>query len=116
NSINAGKPYLASAANETTPAISPDGRWAAVSSDQNGRGEVYVRPYPDPSSRVQISADGGYDPIWSKDGKTIYYRSGDVELAARLEVSPSLRVASRDTAMTAMNTTVRSGVVRGLDM
>ncbi len=116
NSINAGTPYLTGPANETHPTISPDGRWAAVTSDQNGRSEVYVRSYPDPSSRVQVSADGGSEAIWSKDGKTIYYRSGDVEIAARLETSPSLRVASRDTAITAMNSTIRTGVVRGLDL
>ncbi|MEO8192848.1 MAG: protein kinase [Gemmatimonadales bacterium] len=116
DSLSTGSPYLTSPANETMPMLSPDGRWVAIASDQSGRSEIYVRSYPDPSARLQISADGGNEPIWSNDGKTIYYRSGSTEIAARLATSPSLRVTSRDTVVTAIASINSSGVVRGTDL
>jgi len=68
---------LATKANEQHPALSPDDRWLAYESDESGRFEVYVRPYPDVDARRwQVSNEGGSQPIWSPDGRTIYYASG----------------------------------------
>jgi serine/threonine-protein kinase len=91
-------PYAFSAANETSPRISPDGHWAALVSDESGRLEVYVRSYPDPTAKVQISTGGGGSPIWSADGTRLYYRAGSVIMAARLSPGAAMQVLARDTA------------------
>ena len=58
------------------PRLSPDGRWLSYGSDESGRFEVYVTPYPGPGGKWQISTDGGVEQSWSPDGKEIFYRSG----------------------------------------
>jgi dipeptidyl aminopeptidase/acylaminoacyl peptidase len=70
-------PFLNSKAAEGWPEISPDGRWLAYASDESGRWEVWVQPFPGPGGRWQISKGGGNQPIWSKDGRQIYYRQAD---------------------------------------
>jgi eukaryotic-like serine/threonine-protein kinase len=92
------KTYSATGPNDITPRISPDGRWAAVSTNESGQFEVYVRSYPDPSVKVQISVGGGGGPVWSADGTRLYYVSGSAIVEARLTTAPGLRVVSRDTA------------------
>jgi len=67
------RPFLQTAFNETTPALSPDGRWIAYDSDDSGGVEVYVRPLSE-KGRWQISNTGGDRPRWSRDGRTIVYR------------------------------------------
>jgi len=62
--------------NESAPTISPDGRSLAFVSDESGRYEVYVSRFPSGSERVQVSTLGGVEPIWSPDGRSLYYRSG----------------------------------------
>ena len=72
-------PYLVTAANERSPEFSPDGAWIAYTSDPAGADEVYLRPYPGPGEVIQVSIGGGREPLWSHDGRTIYYRgSGQV--------------------------------------
>ena len=93
-------PYLAGSHNEVAPAFSPDGRWVAMVSDESGRNEVYIRSYPSPSARIQISAGGGSEPIWSRDGTRLHYRSSRVRLSVKLSTAPGIRIMSRDTAMT----------------
>ena len=61
---------------EQHPAFSHDGRWLAYASDLSGQWEVYVRPYPGPGSRQQISLNGGRSPAWSGDSRELFYRSG----------------------------------------
>ena len=101
DSTRVAAPYLnARNVNEMAPRFSPNGVWIAATSDESGRSEVYVRSFPDPSSRVQVSVDGGTEPSWSDDGRVLYYRSGDRLLAARIEFTPSFRVLGRDTVAT----------------
>ena len=109
------KPYIATPANEVAPQVSPDGKWLAMASDQAGRTESFIYSYPNPTARVQISAGGGTEPIWSRDGKSVFYRNGAGLLEAKLTASPSMRVASRDTAIARMGLLVSSGVVAGYD-
>jgi len=60
---------------EVAPALSPDGRWLAFASDESGRYEIYVRPYPDVNAgRWQVSANGGTEPLWSHNGHELLYR------------------------------------------
>jgi dipeptidyl aminopeptidase/acylaminoacyl peptidase len=57
------------------PEISPDGTWMAYVSNESGTSEVYVQPYPGPGEKIRISADVGYEPIWTRSGREILYRS-----------------------------------------
>jgi Tol biopolymer transport system component len=78
------RPFLQTAANETYPEFSPDGRWLAYTSNQSGTEEVYVQPYPGPGPRVQVSTNGGRSPAWGRDGAEIYYwQSAMMAVAAR---------------------------------
>lgn len=65
--------------------ISPDGRWMAYTSDESGRVEVYVRPFPGPGERWQVSTDGGVEPIWARDGRELFFRLGDALMSAGVE-------------------------------
>ena len=75
DSERVARPYAATPANEEFPRFSPDGRWVALTSDESGRNEVYVRSYPDPSARIQVSVAGGAEPVWSPDGTRIVFTS-----------------------------------------
>ena len=55
---------------------SHDGRWVSYVSDQTGRAEVWVRPLPGPGAPIRVSADGGHEPVWSRDGTELFYQSG----------------------------------------
>jgi serine/threonine protein kinase len=70
------EPILHSAANDLWAEVSPDGRWIAYDSDESGQMEVYVRQYPDAygGGRWQVSSGGGRQPLWSRDGREIFYR------------------------------------------
>ncbi|MCH7716662.1 MAG: protein kinase [Gemmatimonadetes bacterium] len=63
--------------NAYSPALSPGGRWLAYVSDESGRPEVYVRPFPDvESGRWQVSVRGGTEPMWAHSGRELFYKSG----------------------------------------
>jgi hypothetical protein len=80
---------------ETAPALSPDGKWLAYQSDETGRMEVYVRPYPGPGARESVSLDGGTEPVWAHGGRELFFRSGDSLMAAAVVLSPSFAVTGR---------------------
>jgi Tol biopolymer transport system component len=78
------RPLLQAAAMENEGSVSPDGRWLAFESNESGSTEVYVRPYPDAAlGRWQISNGGGVVPIWSRDGRRLYF----LDIAASLGAS-----------------------------
>ena len=83
-------PFFTSEAAESFPAFSPDGRWLAYVSDERGRNEVYVRPYPGPEPAVQISGNGGDNVAWSPDGRQIYYlqQEGGAGALMAVDVTP----------------------------
>jgi serine/threonine protein kinase/Tol biopolymer transport system component len=62
---------------ETTPSISPDGHWMVYTSDESGRFEVYVQPFPALNERYPVSSAGGTEPVWSRSGRELFFRSGD---------------------------------------
>ncbi len=67
-------PLLTTSARETSPALSPDGRWLAYVSNESGKPEVYVRPFPDiGSAKWQVSLSGGFTPMWAHNGKELFY-------------------------------------------
>ena len=69
------KPFFNSAFDEEQPAFSPDGRWLAYVSNESGTYEVYVRPFPGPGGKWQVSTGGGSFPKWSRTGKELFYRT-----------------------------------------
>jgi serine/threonine-protein kinase len=71
------KPFLNSAFWEGEPAFSPDGRWLAYVSNESGDYEVYVRPFPGPGGKWQLSTGGGHFPKWSKNRKELFYGTPD---------------------------------------
>jgi serine/threonine-protein kinase len=73
---HAVKPLMATKWNEREPAFSPDGRWLAYVSDESGRDEVYVRRYPSLDVLVNVSVDGGEAPVWSANGREIFFARG----------------------------------------
>ncbi len=84
------RPFLQTPANEIHPAFSPDGRWMAYTSNESGDYEVYVRPFPGPGASRQISTDNGHQPLWSPDGRALYYRKEQQVLKVPLETDPDL--------------------------
>jgi serine/threonine-protein kinase len=103
DSERVARPYLTTPANEIAPGFSPDGKWVALQSDESGRQEVYVRSFPDPSFKLQISVGGGTEPVWSADGSRLYYRSGSRLLAARVSLRPVFTLLGRDTVLSDAN-------------
>jgi eukaryotic-like serine/threonine-protein kinase len=67
-------PFLKTKFKERQPDFSPDGRWLAYTSDESGRDEVYARQIDGLGPRIQFSTAGGTEPLWSRDGKQLYYR------------------------------------------
>jgi serine/threonine-protein kinase len=89
------EPWLKSRFNDGNPAFSPDGRWLAYQSDESGRIEVYVRPFPGPGGKWQISNSGGVFPCWSRTGHELVYQSGDQVMAARYTMQGDAFVAEK---------------------
>jgi serine/threonine-protein kinase len=77
--------------NVAQPEISPDGRWMAYTSDESGQNEIYVRPFPEVNKgRWQVSTSGGGWPLWSPDGRELFYLSLDSAMAVSVETGPTL--------------------------
>jgi hypothetical protein len=87
------RPFLQTLSNEYGPMFSPDGRWLAYGSDESGRQEIYVRPFPGPGGKSQISTEGGTEPVWARNGQELFYRNGDKMMAAAVETKPVFAAA-----------------------
>jgi hypothetical protein len=83
---------------ETSPSISPDGRWLAYASNETGIREAYVRPFPEVAeSRVRVSTDGGTEPLWSHGGSELFYRNRNGDLVvATVATTPGFVVRQRE--------------------
>jgi dipeptidyl aminopeptidase/acylaminoacyl peptidase len=74
---------------ERVAEFSPDGKWIAYQSNDSGRFQIYVQPFPGPGGKFQISSNGGVQPRWNKNGKEIFYVSLDSNMmAASVKLSP----------------------------
>ena len=82
------EPLLQSEANESAPALAPNGEWIAYVSDQTGRSEIYVQRFPDLGDRQLISSEGGMEPVWSLDGHELFYRDGQRVMSITVEWEP----------------------------
>ncbi len=81
--------FLRTPFNKSVPLFSPDGHWLAYISDESGRFEIYVQPYPGPGGKWQISTEGGAEPLWNPNGRELFYRSGDKMMAVDIATQPS---------------------------
>ena len=80
-------PLLRGKHDERNPQISPNGRWMAYTSDESGRSEIYVRAFPevDKGGRWQVSTSGGEHPLWSRNGRELFYRNGDTVMGVSVK-------------------------------
>ncbi len=83
--------WLATASRDTGTAFSPDGKWIVYGSDESGQGEIYVRPFPGPGGKIQVSTDGGDQPLWIANGE-IFYKQVNQMIAAQVQTEPELIV------------------------
>ena len=78
---------LASNADETSPKISPDGRWLAYVSAEGGRSEVYVTQLSNPARARRVSVEGGSEPVWGSGGRELFYRQGTTMMAVTIDAA-----------------------------
>lgn len=81
------KLVLNEAFSESQPAFSPDGAWLAYTSDETGRDEVFVRPFPGLNGKWQVSEKGGNDAMWGKEGHELFYREGTKLMAVKINAT-----------------------------
>jgi len=88
-------PVIVTPSDEMAITFSPDGRWLAYQSDETGRIEVFIRPFPNTGDgKLQVSNGGGSAPLWSRDGKELYYLSADRRMmAVAVTAPPTLSVS-----------------------
>jgi hypothetical protein len=70
--------------------FSPDGRWLVYASDDSGSMQVYVRPFPGPERKWQVSSDGGTAPRWNRNGHELFYRNGNKMMAVSVSTGAEL--------------------------
>jgi Tol biopolymer transport system component len=91
------QPFLQTRSNESAPRFSPDGRWLAYTSDESGRKEIFVQPYPGPGGKWQISTEGGVEPLWNRNGRELFYRTGKKMMAVEISTKPSFSAGAPKT-------------------
>ena len=83
-------PFLQTSYNEQHSQISPDGKWIAYYSNETGRSEIYVRPFPSGEGKWQISTNGGQFPRWRRDGRELFYMgAGSLGKMISVKVNPA---------------------------
>ena len=87
------QPVLQSTFNQSQAQFSPDGHWVVYASNETGRQEVYVQPFPGPGGKWMISAEGGISPRWARSGE-IFFRNDDRMMVASVETQPSFKAGA----------------------
>jgi Protein kinase domain/WD40-like Beta Propeller Repeat len=72
-----------------SPKFSPDGRWLAYCSSESKQPQVYAQAFPGPGPKIQVSSDGGTDPVWKRTGGELYFRNGDKMMAVEVSTAPT---------------------------
>jgi Tol biopolymer transport system component len=90
------QPLINTRFNEFHPMISPSGRWLAYSSDESGRVEIYIKPYPGPGGAIPVTTEGGREPVWDPSEKELYFRddTGDMVFKVSILTEPTVQVGS----------------------
>jgi Tol biopolymer transport system component len=87
--------------------FSPDGKWVVYTLTQSGPEQVYVKPFPSLTGQFQVSIAGGHSPVWSADGRRIYYANGEQLMAATIGSTQPFTIASRSVALSAVTASNR---------
>jgi hypothetical protein len=74
--------------------FSPDSRWIAYQSEESGRYEVYVQPFPGPGGKWQISTDGGTTPVWAQNGRELFYMSSGNFMSVGVTTQPTFSAST----------------------
>ncbi len=86
--------------------ISPDGHWIAYASNESGQLEVYVRPFPNvEGGKLQISSDGGTEPVWAPREEELFYRNGEAMMMVGFKTEPTFTAGSPEVLFTGSHTT-----------
>lgn len=88
------QPFASTPFSDWGPRFSPDGKWIAYISDSSGQYEVYVRPYPAADGQWQISNSGGEEPVWSRDGRELFYRNGTRWMSVTVETKGDFKASA----------------------
>ena len=110
------RPLMATAALEAGAALSPDGRWLAYKSNESGRYEIYVQPFPGGGERHQLSTDGALPAVWSTDGRAIFFQTEDQVLAVPVSTVPTFRAGAPRVLFEAAYDPGYSGTHRNFDI
>ena len=84
--------FLTSPFDEQLAMFSPDGQWIAYVSNRSGQNDVYVRPYPGPVARIQLSSGGSRDPVWNPNGEELFYLAGTKMMAVPVVLGSTLQL------------------------
>ena len=87
------RPLIKTPAYEGGAQFSTDGRWVAYASNESGQFQVYVRPLPGLEQRSQVSTEGGTAPLWNRNGRELFYRSGNKMMAVDVSATPGLTLS-----------------------
>jgi serine/threonine-protein kinase len=88
------EPFLHTCFEEFGPEFSPDGQWIAYVSNESGRNEVYVLPFPGPGPKRQVSTTGGTSPCWARNRKELFYRNGNKMMAVDVSLQPVFKAGA----------------------
>jgi serine/threonine protein kinase len=110
------KPLVATRAVEFHSRISPDGRWLAYSSDESGAMNVYLAPLAQPGLKRSVSTNGGRFPVWSRDGRELYYIRGGQIIAVPVSVGDSLQLGAPTTLFDAKFAGAALGITTPYDV
>jgi serine/threonine-protein kinase len=87
--LHESQPFADIKAAAGSPKFSPDGRWLAYCSNESKRPQIYVQAFPGPGAKIQVSSDGGTDPVWKRSGGELYFRNGDKMMAVAVSTAPT---------------------------
>ncbi|MGI8618387.1 MAG: hypothetical protein ACR2L6_04765, partial [Gemmatimonadaceae bacterium] len=95
---------------DVAPTISPDGRWMAYESSESGQLEIYVVPFPNTrDAKWPVSVNGGYEPLWSRNGRELFYRDDINMISVAVKTSPSFELGAATTLFPAGQFNFNSG-------
>lgn len=88
------QPFLQSTYNQSQAHFSPDGHWVVYESNESGRLEIFVQPFPGPGGKWMISTEGGTNPLWARNGREIFYRIEDKVMSVPVELQPAFKAGT----------------------
>ena len=114
NGARREEPLLQTPFDERNAAISPDNRWIAYDSNESGRSEIYVRPFPNVADgRYQISTTGGRTPVWSPDGRDLFFVNALSVVAVSITLTPSFSAGNPTTLFEARSILLDGRLIAG---